>query len=441
MQVNAAAVEIRVAQWGEDAAALTALRRQVFVVEQGVPEELEWDGLDAGAAHFLACADGVVVGCARLLGDGHVGRMAVLSPWRGRGVGSALLREVLSACRARGYGHAFLNAQTAALDFYRRLGFHAVGGEFIDAGIPHFRMERAMENLTQQLNQQHAIAGKLRFVDAAPGLPVAEVTLPQATARIAVNGAQVLEWAPAGQQPVIWVSRAAVYQPGKGVRGGVPVCWPWFGAGADGKPAHGFVRTRLWQVRETGVGPADTVFIRLGLTDDESTRALWNHAFDVELVVSVGAALKMELVTRNTGAEAFTITDGLHTYFRVGDIGRTRVLGLEDTVYLDKVQGTGESRQAGAVQFGGETDRVYIGTTADCIIDDAALGRKIRIAKSGSRSTVVWNPWTEKEKGFADMAAGEYRDMLCVETTNAGPDSVSVAPGGEHRLVAFVGVE
>ena len=298
-----------------------------------------------------------------------------------------------------------------------------------------------MENFTQQLNHQHAIAGKLRFVDAAPGLPVAEITLPQATARIAVNGAQVLEWAPAGQQPVIWVSRAAVYQPGKGVRGGVPVCWPWFGAGADGKPAHGFVRTRLWQVRETAVGPADTVVIRLGLTDDESTRALWDHAFDVELVVSVGAALKMELVTRNTGAEPFTITNGLHPYFRVGDIGRTRVLGLEDTVYLDKVQGMGESRQAGAVQFSGETDRVYIGTAADCVIDDAALGRKIRIAKSGSRSTVVWNPWTEKEKGFADMAAGEYRDMLCVETTNAGPDSVSVAPGGEHRLVAFVGVE
>ena len=427
--------------WSEVGAALGAIRRQVFVEEQGVPEELEWDGLDAGASHFLAQVDGVAVGCARLLSDGHIGRMAVLQPWRGRGIGTALLRAVLDACRRRGQAQVFLNAQIAALDFYRRLGFHAVGGEFMDAGIPHLRMERAMENLAQHLNHAHGIAGKLCFVDAAPGLPVAEVTLPQAGARIAVNGAQVLEWAPAGQRPVIWVSRAAVYQPGKGVRGGVPVCWPWFGAGEGGKPAHGFVRARLWQVRQTGLGPADTVFLRLGLSDDESTRALWNHAFDLELVVSVGAALKMELVTRNTGAEPFTLTDGLHTYFRVGDIGKTRVLGLEDTAYLDKVQGMKECRQRGAVTFDGETDRVYLDTEADCIIDDGALGRKIRIAKSGSRSSVVWNPWSEKEKGFADMAEGEYRDMLCVETTNAAADSVVVPPGGEHRLVAFVGVE
>ena len=434
-------LDIQTVAWDEAGDTLGAVRRRVFVEEQGVPEALEWDGLDAGARHFLAQVDGAAVGCARLLADGHIGRMAVLRPWRGRGIGTALLQAVLGACRARGQGLVFLNAQTAALDFYRRLGFHAVGGEFIDAGIPHLRMERAMETLTQQLDRQHGIAGKLRFVDAAPGLPVGEIALPQASARIAVNGAQVLEWAPAGQPPVLWVSRAAVYQPGKGVRGGVPVCWPWFGAGADGQPAHGFVRTRLWQVRQTGLGPADTVFLRLGLTDDESTRALWNHAFDLELVVSVGAALKIELVTRNTGVEPFTITDGLHTYFRVGDIGKTRVLGLEETAYLDKVQGMKEGRQRGAVEFGGETDRVYLDTTADCIIDDAALGRKIRVAKSGSRSSVVWNPWGEKEKSFADMAADEYRDMLCVETTNAATDSVIVPPGGEHRLVAFIGVE
>ena len=434
-------LDIKIAAWGAAGEALGSVRRRVFVEEQGVPEALEWDGLDIDACHFLAQADGAAVGCARLLPDGHIGRMAVLKPWRGRGIGTALLHAVLDACRARGHGLVFLNAQCAALDFYRRLGFHAVGGEFLDAGIPHLRMERAMENLTQQLNQRHAIAGKLRFVDAAPCLPVAEVTLPQASARIAVNGAQVLEWAPAGHPPVIWVSRAAVYQAGKGVRGGVPVCWPWFGAGEGGRPAHGFVRTRLWQVRQTGLGPADTAFLRLGLTDDESTRALWNHAFDLELVVSVGAALKMELITRNPGAQPFTLTDGLHTYFRVGDIGKTHVLGLEDAAYLDKVQGMQEFRQRGAVAFDGETDRVYLDTSADCIIDDAVLGRKIRVAKSGSRSSVVWNPWSGKEKSFADMAEGEYRDMLCVETTNAATDSVTVPPGGEHRLVAFIGVE
>jgi glucose-6-phosphate 1-epimerase len=259
-------------------------------------------------------------------------------------------------------------------------------------------------------------------------------------ARIAVQGGQVLEWQPRGHKPVLWVSKAAVYQAGKGVRGGVPVCWPWFGM-LEGKPAHGFVRTRMWEVRETREDLADTVVVRLGIKDDESSRAMWNHAFDLELSVTVGAALKIELVTRNTGDAPFTITDALHTYFRVGDINQTQVSGLEDTTYLDKVRDFAQTLQTGPITFSGETDRVYVNTAADCLIQDPALGRNIRVAKSGSTSTVVWNPWTDKEKGFADMATGEYRDMLCVETTNAGSDEVTLAPGAKHSLVAFIGVE
>jgi glucose-6-phosphate 1-epimerase len=232
-----------------------------------------------------------------------------------------------------------------------------------------------------------------------------------------------------------------LYQAGKGVRGGVPVCWPWFGAGAAGKPAHGFVRTRMWEVRETREDLAGTVLVRLGIKDDESTRAMWNHAFDLELIVTVGAALKIELVTRNTGNAAFAISEALHTYFRVGDISQTQVGGLEETTYMDKVRDFAQSVQTGPITFSGETDRVYVNTTADCLIRDTALGRIIRVAKAGSISTVVWNPWMEKEKGFADMAAGEYRDMLCVETANASPDEVVIEPAGKHSLVAFIGVE
>lgn len=433
---------VRATTWAQHAECLAALRRVVFIEEQGVPEALEWDGLEHTASHFLALdSKGTPVGCARLLPNGHIGRMAVLKAHRGRGVGRALLLAVLQTARQQGLGWLHLNAQTHAAGFYARLGFQPVSGEFPDAGIPHLRMELVMEHHTDALNRQFAIAGQLGFVDAAPGMPVAEITTPYASARIAVQGAQVLEWQPTGQQPVLWVSRAAVYQPGKGVRGGVPVCWPWFGAGEAGKPAHGFVRTRMWEVRETGLGPADSVFIRFGMKDDESTRALWDHPFDLELVVSVGAALNMELVTRNTGAAPFVITEGLHTYFRVGNIHKTRVLGLENAVYLDKVRDFARDIQQGTLSFSGETDRIYLNTAADCIIDDAGLNRKIRVAKSGSTSTVVWNPWAEKEKGFADMAMGEYQDMLCVETVNAGDDCVTVAAGGKHRLLAFVGVE
>ena len=290
------------------------------------------------------------------------------------------------------------------------------------------------------LNTRFAIPGCLHFADSGAGLPTAEISTPLAQARVALQGGQVLGWQPTGQSPVIWVSKAAVFQPGKGVRGGVPVCWPWFG-GREGQGAHGFVRTRLWEMRETSVDANGNVVLRLGLRDDASTSALWDWAFDLELLVTVGATLTMALITRNTGDQPFTISQALHSYFCVGDIHETSVQGLDDTEYQDKVSPFDTVRQSGAVRFSGETDRVYINTTADCLIEDPVLERMIRVAKAGSSSCVVWNPWTEKEKTFADMAPGEYQNMLCVETVNANPDLITVAPGGQHTLVAMIGVE
>lgn len=296
-----------------------------------------------------------------------------------------------------------------------------------------------MTQTINALNNRFALDGALHFVDSGSDLPVAEIQTAHASARVALQGAQVLAWQPAGQQPVIWVSQAAVYEPGKGVRGGVPVCWPWFGA-RDGLPAHGFVRARLWEVRETTQDAAGQVVLRLGMADDASTRALWDHAFDLELVVTVGQTLRMALVTRNTGTAPFTITDALHTYFSVGDIAQTTVHGLDGCAYLDKVQNFAQLRQTGGVEFTGETDRIYTDTTADCLIEDKAWGRSIRVAKQGSTSTVVWNPWSERAKAFADMTASEFKDMLCVETCNAGPDQVTLAPGNAHTLAAMISV-
>lgn len=297
-----------------------------------------------------------------------------------------------------------------------------------------------MTQTIDTLNSRFGLPGALQFVDSGADLPMAEIHTPHASARVALQGAQVLTWQPAGQKPVLWVSKASVYEPGKGVRGGVPVCWPWFGARA-GLPAHGFVRTRMWQVRDASQDEAGQVVLRLGTADDAGTRALWDFAFDLELIVTVGQTLNMALVTRNTGTAPFTITDALHSYFCVGDIAHTTVQGLDGCAYLDKVQNFAQALQTGAVEFIGETDRIYLDTTADCLIDDKALGRRIRVAKQGSTSTVVWNPWSEREKALADMAAGEHREMLCVETCNAGPDQVTLAPGGTHSLVAMVSVD
>jgi glucose-6-phosphate 1-epimerase len=289
------------------------------------------------------------------------------------------------------------------------------------------------------LNTSFALANALHFADAAPGLPVAEISTPLARARVALQGGQLLNWQPAGHQPVIWTSKAAVVEPGKGVRGGVPVCWPWFGALA-GKSAHGFVRTRMWQMRESGLDATGQIVLRLGIADDASTRAIWDQAFDLELVVTVGKSLTLALITRNTDATPMLITQALHTYFCTGDISQTTVQGLDGCAYLDKVHDSGTRLQSGAVLFEGETDRIYTDTTADCLINDIAGKRVIHVAKQGSASTVVWNPWSEREKAFADMAPGEYTRMLCVETCNAGPDQVTVMPGGTHTLVASISV-
>jgi glucose-6-phosphate 1-epimerase len=290
------------------------------------------------------------------------------------------------------------------------------------------------------LNSQYGISGALQFAYSGGNFPVAKIQTPWASARVALQGAQVLAWQPSAAAPVLWVSKAAVFEAGKPVRGGVPVCWPWFGA-KDGASAHGFVRTRHWTVRETRLADDQSVLLCLGLSDDASTRTLWNHAFDLELQVSVGRTLTLQLITRNTGTEPFDITEALHTYFAVGDIGQTTVQGLDGTTYLDKVANLAQAQQSGPVSFSGETDRVYLNTTADCVIQDRANKRSIHVAKTGSGATVVWNPWSEREKAFADMAAGEYQQMLCVETANAGAAPITIAAGATHTLTACVSLE
>ncbi len=287
------------------------------------------------------------------------------------------------------------------------------------------------------LNHHFGLPGALHFVNGPGDLPVAEIQTPLASARVALQGAHLLAWQPVGATPVIWLSKAAIFAPGEPIRGGVPVCWPWFGARA-GLPAHGFVRTRLWQVRETSLDASGQVVLRLGMQNDADTLALWDHAFDVELVLTIGATLSMTLISRNTGDQPFTLTNALHTYFCVADIHQTAVLGLDGCDYLDKVQNFAQARQAGAVEFAGETDRIYVNTTADCVIEDRVAQRSIRVSKNGSSSTVVWNPW--RDKVFADMAAGEYQQMLCVETCNVGPDQITLAPGQSHELTARIAV-
>ncbi len=273
--------------------------------------------------------------------------------------------------------------------------------------------------------------------------PVAEIANGHATATVALHGAHVMAFRPHGQRPVLWVSAESAFRPDKAIRGGIPVCWPWFADHPTDprKPPHGFVRAAMWDVAGAEPGGNGATQIRFRIADDEHTLALWPHRFELELVVSVGTALRVDLVIRNTGDAPFTSGGALHSYFAVADVENVEIYGLDGRIYVDKVDRLARKVQHGPVRIGAETDRVYLDTTSECVIDDPGWRRRIGISKTGSRSTVVWNPWREKAAGMADFGDDEYPRMVCVETANAGDDVVSIPPSGEHVLSTTITVE
>lgn len=294
-------------------------------------------------------------------------------------------------------------------------------------------------NKVQQMNQQFGIAGQLTFRDDASGLVVAEINNAQATASLCLQGAHLMSWQPKSQsKPVIWLSRDAKLAAGKSIRGGAPVCWPWFGAHASeaGFPGHGYARTVPWHVIESGTEPNGATRLTLRLAESDKTRAQWKHACNVDLTVIVGDTLRMEMTTENTGTTDFVIGEALHTYLQISDIGTVSVTGLNGCEYWDKVGGSNLRKQDGAITFTGETDRVYINTAAECVIQDDKLKRRIHISKSGSLATVVWTPWTEKANKMGDMGQADgWREMVCVESVNAIDNVVTVTAGTRHTLI------
>jgi len=293
-----------------------------------------------------------------------------------------------------------------------------------------------------------AIPGQLSFRVGAGGLTYADIDNHGGRATICLQGAHVVSFRPKSQhEPVVWVSDAAKFAAGKSIRGGAPVCWPWFGAHATEAafPAHGFARTVPWQVTASRKRNDAKTEITLQLVDNEQTRAQWPHPTRLTLTVVVGGKLEMQLATTNTGTTPIQIGEALHTYLHISDIGSVKVSGLEGATFHDKVDHFATKKQSGAIGFSGEVDRVYVNTPADCVIEDAGLNRRIRIAKTGSLSTIVWTPWTEKADKMGDMGHGKtgagWREMVCVESANAMDNLVTVAPGATHTLAVTYSVE
>ena len=277
--------------------------------------------------------------------------------------------------------------------------------------------------------------------ESIAGYPILEVRHPEVTARVALHGAHVMEWQPRSQsRPVLYLSPDALLEPGKPIRGGIPICWPWFNAHpADASlPMHGFARIQTWELlRADATDKHVTLLFRL--QSSEATRAFWPHDFTCHLGVSLGERLEVSLMTENQGREAMVITEALHTYLSVGDISQTTVRGLANARYLDTVGERTMREQEGDITFDREVDRQYL-STGGVVIEDPAWGRKLIIDKLGSGTTVVWNPWIEKSRRLADLPDEAYHGFLCVEAANAGESAVRIASGGQHVIVTSVSV-
>ncbi len=299
----------------------------------------------------------------------------------------------------------------------------------------------------KELNKRFSIrdgATKLRFCSGAGGIAQVEIENKAAAAMISLQGAHLLSWIPAQQQEVIWLSEQASFVEGKSVRGGIPICWPWFGAHASEKnfPAHGFARTSLWQVIDTKILSAAATQITFQLQTNQlvkSIQKMWSWPTQVEYRLTIAKTLMLELTTTNLSDEKISIGQATHTYFTVDDVTQTTVTGLDDKTYLDKPDGFKRKIQSGPIRFDSEVDRIYLNTTENVTIDDQK--RKIHISKQGSQSTIVWNPGHEVALKMGDLGCDGYLTMLCVESANAAEDIVQLLPGEAHRLQVCYKIE
>ncbi len=296
------------------------------------------------------------------------------------------------------------------------------------------------ENLSvEQLNKVFALKttdNSVSFINGKGDIPFVEIHNQYASALISLQGAHVLSWIPEGEEDVIWLSDDAKFAAGKSVRGGVPICWPWFGAHKSNAdyPAHGFARTTDWQVVNTEALDNGNTRITFTTQPQGGNEAMWPAETSVQYQLTVGKKLELELITHNNGSKPIILCQALHTYFKVGDISKVRLHGLDDTDYLDKLENFKRKVQHGPVTIDEEVDRIYLDTASDCVIEDRALKRNIVIIKCGSHSTVVWNPWQETAEKMGDLGKDGYKKMLCVESSNAAEDIVTIDPGKTHQL-------
>lgn len=266
------------------------------------------------------------------------------------------------------------------------------------------------------------------------GLPCLHIHHRECQATVALQGAQLLHFQPAGQAPLLWLSETEDFAAGRPIRGGIPLCWPWFGNNKPmaAAPAHGFARNRLFTLQSAS---DDGAHIHLRFTLPDTTSEHWPHASSLTLTMTLGQRATVTLTTTNTGQQPFTLTQALHSYFPVQDINATTVSGLEGSNYLEFDQGP--MSQTAEVSIHGEVDRQYL--TNNPVQHIHTPAGTIAVSRLGSRSLVLWNPGADKARALPQFPDNGCQHMLCLEAANVRNDSVTLAPGQHHSLSTIIG--
>ena len=289
--------------------------------------------------------------------------------------------------------------------------------------------------------RQFEIAGVAEVVEGNGGLHKVQITTPEAIGEIYLHGAHITSWKPFGGDEVLFLSSQSRWEHGHAIRGGIPICFPWFGGKSDdpAAPAHGFVRTKECSLESISqVGRAVTV--RMFTESDESTKKWWPADFRLVYRATFGPELGLELLVMNTGRTTLRFEEALHAYHRVGNIQETRLRGLEAVQYFDKTDSNRKKMQHDEIAITSETDRVYLNTTGPIELNDPVIHRATHVMKENSRTTVVWNPWVQKARALSDLGDDEWTQMICIESSNVSDFAVHLAPGQQHIMKVLVRV-
>lgn len=310
----------------------------------------------------------------------------------------------------------------------------------------------------EQLTADFSLPDILTFDEPHPGMPRLQVRTPACTAELYLQGAHLTAWHPAGQQPVLFLSDRSAFAPGKAIRGGIPIVFPWFAAAETspvptqpGAGSHGFARTASWTLRFAALAGDD---LHLSFTLDqtegspatEAMRQAGFAGFQLALEVILGHTLTLRLSVANASsgpdAKPLFFEEALHAYLAVGDSEKVTVEGLAGTDYLDKTDNFARRTQTDReLHFRGETDRPYLNTAAPVTLHDPVLGRRLRLTKANSRTTVTWNPGPTLAAKLADLPPDAWRDFVCLEPANAAENAPTLQPGEAQTMEMHLTVE